>query len=51
MSVVKNIRSVFQKICDNYSWFSAVAMEGKRGEQLYYYRKSLRNQKKMKVSQ
>ena len=46
MSFYKEMTTFFQKICDNYSWFSAVVMNGERGEQLYYYRKSLRNQKK-----
>ena len=43
-------RQTLRQLCDNYTLFSAVAMNGERGRQQYYYNKSLRNAKITRIN-
>jgi hypothetical protein len=41
-TICKATKNIWLRLCDNYTWFSAVAMNGDRGERQYYYRKHQR---------
>ena len=39
MTLYQKIINILNKLADNYTWFSAVAMNGERGHERYMYNK------------
>ena len=45
MTIYQKFINMLNKITDNYTWFSAVAMNGKRGHQRYLHDKNKKKNK------